>query len=343
MPTRRTTRDDVAKLAGVSVAVVSYVVNDGPRPVAASTRSRVLQAIDELDYRPNAAARALRLARTSTLGLLIPDISNAFFSEFAKHVQDSAHEAGYALFLGNTDLDPERETAQIRSLLRHEVDGLIVFGIRDPTALQELVSSDTPIVSMDLQLSHANVPTVTSDDYGAARTAAQHLVDHGHKEVAFIGGPDHLLFSQVRRQAWADVVGPLVTSERLNRLAEHPEFSRDGGYSAAVALLESPASRPSAMLASSDIQAIGVLRASRVLGISVPGDLAIVSIDGTMEAKYSSPSITVVQLSIRLMAEYAVSKVIGQSDDLDVHTILPHRLIVRESCGCKQVHHELDR
>jgi LacI family transcriptional regulator len=332
----RATRDDVAKKAGVSTAVVSYVVNNGPRPVASATRDRVLAAMAELEYRPNASARALKLARTGVLGLVVPDISNPFFSEFAKHVQDIAHEQGYAVIVGNTNLDPEREQAQLTSILDREVDGLIVFGIRDATLLSTLVTTRVPVVSMDWQLQDGTVPTVVADDYGAALAAVQHLVGHGHTDIGYIGGPDDLRISHVREQGWADVVGPLVSSDRLLELRTFAEFSRRGGHAAGLTLLSGAPRRPTALFVSSDIQAIGVLHACYILGLDVPGDLAVVSFDGTEDSEFSSPPMTTVQLPLELMAGHAVRKLLESSPGLDLHSTIPHRLIVRDSCGCER-------
>lgn len=333
---RRATQDDVARLAKVSTAVVSYVVNHGPRPVADATRERVLRAIHDLDYRPNAAARALKLARTDVLGLIVPDISNPFFSEFAKHVQGFAARDGFALMIGSTDLDPDREAAQFGSVLEREVDGLIVFGIRDVSTLSAVVASGIPLVSMDWQLQDAAVPTIVADDYGAAKAGVDHLLGHGHTEIAYIGGPSDLLVSNARRAAWVDLIGPTLPAARLHQLETSADFSRRGGYLAARELLDGFTERPSALFVSSDIQAIGALRACRELDVAIPTELAVVSFDGTLDSEYSAPPLTVVQLPLALMAERAVKKVLDPEEaGLDLHSTVPHRIIIRESCGCE--------
>jgi len=331
----RATRDDVAKLAGVSTAVVSYVVNAGPRPVAPSTRDRVLDAIRQLDYRPNASARALSLARSGILGLLVPDISNPFFSEFAKHVQEVSFRKGYSLTIGDTDLDVEREAAQVESILQREIDGLIVFGIRDPGTLGKLLSSGVPLVSMDWQLQDAAVPTVVADDYGAARIAVEHLVSHGYADIGYVGGPQDLRVFHTRQQAWSDVVAPLVSAQRLSELHWHASSSRRGGYEAGSAVFANSAvSRPRALFVSSDNQAIGLLRAAREFGVSVPDQLAIASFDGTEDSEYSAPPLTAVRLPLQLMAKQAVRKLLAPGESPNIHSTVPHTLIVRQSCGC---------
>ncbi|GAA1846422.1 LacI family DNA-binding transcriptional regulator [Agromyces salentinus] len=331
---RRTTRDDVARRAGVSTAVISYVLNDGPRPVAESTRQRVLQAIDELGYRPSAAARALKLARSGVIGLVVPDISNSFFAEFAKHLQDAAHDAGYAVMLGTTG-DREQEADQVQSLLRQDLDGLVVFGIEDPTLLETLLSMDTTLVSMDWQLQDGTVATIVADDYGATRAAIEHLRDaHGHVRIGFIGGPETSIGANARKQAWNDVSGPQLDAEEHRVLQATAPFTRDGGYQAARHLVAT--TQATALFAASDIQAIGALRALRDLRIAVPGRIAMMSFDGTLEAQYSSPSLSVVAVPIQAMAQLALRRVLSDTSTGDLHAIFPHELKLRESCGCER-------
>ncbi len=329
----RATQDDVARRAGVSTAVVSYVVNGGPRPVAPSTRDRVRRAMDDLGYRPNASARALKLARTGVLGLLVPDIGNPFFSQFAKHVQEVAHAQGHALILGDTGLEPDREAAQLSSILERGVDGVIVFGIRDPSVVRTLTSSGVAMVSMDWQLKAGGVPTVVADDYGAAVVAVEHLVGHGHREIGYVGGPDDLEISHIRQQAWVNVVEPLVGPARLAELQRFAPFTRRGGYSATTALLGDRETRPSALFVSSDVQAIGALHACDELDLGVPDDVAVVSFDGTEDSEFSSPPMTAVQLPLELMAERAVATLLGERGST-IHSTVPHRLVIRRSCGC---------
>jgi len=199
----RARREDVARLAGVSDAVVSYVLNGGPRPVAEATRARVLAAVAELRYRPNASARALRLARTNVLGLLIADITNPYFSEFALRVQDRAYARGYGLMIANNGEDGDKATGELRNMLGGEVDGIAVYGVRTPEILKTIVSAGMKVVLLDWHLTDPNVPSVSIDDYGATRQGVEHLVWHGHREVGMIAGRDDL---SRRQQAWSDTM-----------------------------------------------------------------------------------------------------------------------------------------
>ena len=330
----RPTRNDVAKLSGVSTAVVSYVLNDGPRPVAPATRSRVLEAMKELNYRPNAAARALTLQRTNVLGLLVPDISNPFFAEFGQVVQEAAFSRGYALLLGDTRSDPARERAQIQSIIERQVDGLIIFGVQDLELVEVIIDEQVSLVSMDWQLNEKPIPTVMVDDYRASREAVAHLLAHGHRDVDFIGGPQDLLVSRDRYRGWRDELIEHAPDADIDRLAYNSPYTREGGASIAERIISSE-SRPTSLFVASDVQAVGVLHALCEADVKVPEDLAIVSFDGTRESEFSNPPLTSVKLPMQQMADLAIEKVLGEEAALvQTHSIVEHSLLLRRSCGC---------
>jgi LacI family transcriptional regulator len=330
----RATRNDVARLAGVSTAVVSYVLNNGPRPVAAATRERVLAAMRELNYRPNAAARALTLQKTNVLGLLVPDVSNPFFAEFGRTVHNQAFARGYALIVGDTGSDPERESSQIHSMLEREVDGLLIFGIQDVGLVELLTGSDVPLVSMDWQLVDQPVATVMVDDYRASRDAVAHLASHGHTRIGYIGGPEHLLVSRDRYRGWNDEMRARFPDLDLTGLAYSSLHTREGGYEVARRIL-AEGDRPTALFIGADIQAVGALRACHEAGVQVPQELAIISFDGTKESEYSNPPLSSVKLPIDEMAARALDKVLAvEGAGVDVHSVVQHTLLLRESCGC---------
>ncbi|MFD2795222.1 LacI family DNA-binding transcriptional regulator [Promicromonospora vindobonensis] len=326
----RANRDDVARLAGVSTAVVSYVINNGPRPVAQATRERVLAAMDELSYRPNASARALKLARTSVIGLLMSDITNPFFSEFAMFLQGQAHARGYGLMIANTRQENAEETAELQSMLARGVDGIAVYGARRPETLSAIVRSGVRAVSMDWHLTASDVPSIGIDDYGATTQAVEHLLGHGHSEVAFIAGTDDLT---LRVRAWSDTMRTRCTPERLAQLRVTGDFTREGGYDAATTLLELP-DPPRAIFVSTDVQAFGALAAVRDLGLSVPADVAIVSFDGTNASAFTSPPLTAIRIPQDRIAQLCIEKLTSVPSAEPMHSTFPHELVIRESCGC---------
>ncbi|WP_053204195.1 LacI family DNA-binding transcriptional regulator [Jiangella muralis] len=328
---RAPTRTDVARLAGVSTAVVSYVTNDGPRPVAAATREKVLAAMRELDYRPNAVARALRLQRAQAVGLVVPDVSNTYFGALARELSNQAFTAGYALLLGDSDDDPDRERAQIESLVSHQIDGLIIVSL-DPDSMADV--NGTPTVYLN-QRSQPGQLSVIVDNEGGARLAVTHLVEHGLRRIAHLGGREGAPGADERRAGWAATLSAagLPAEPDLLRTAE---YSRVAGHEAAIDLL-TRAPRPDAVFVASDVQALGLLAAARELGISVPHDLAVVSFDGTDDAVFSDPPLTAVEQPVPAIADAALRAVLGRATPAAAG-LVPVRLVVRASCGCPPGH-----
>jgi LacI family transcriptional regulator, galactose operon repressor len=315
------TRNDVARYAGVSTAVVSYVVNAGPRPVAPETRERVLEAIRVLGYRPNATARALRMGTTRTLGLITPDGGNPLFAELAKAIDKEASARGYVVLQTSTDGDPVTEQAKIAELLIRQVSGLLLVGPTDDPDLSEV---SIPVVAINRLLSE--VTSVRPQYREGARAGVEHLIAHGHRVVGLVvGGPPN----GERELGWQDALhqagladGPIARAQ----------FSRQGGYSAARELLTAT-NRPTAIFASSDLQAVGVLRAIHEAGLHIPDDIAVLAFDGTPETEYTWPPLTVVRQPLEQMAHDAVTRLIDGQTTIEAITY-PTTLIPRTSCGC---------
>lgn len=325
--TRPATRSDVARAAGVSTAVVSYVVNNGPRPVAEATRARVLDAMKELEYTPNAVARALRLRRAQAVGLVVPDVSNTYFGALARELSNRAFEAGFALLLGDSDNDIERERAQVDSLVSHQIDGLIIVSL---DAGSEGEVGGTPTVYLD-QRDQPSQRTVVVDNLGGARIGVEHLIGHGHRRIALLGGMEGSPGADARFHGWQAALedAGLPHGEDLVRRSE---FNRAGGYEAAIALLSQP-ERPDAVFVASDVQALGLLAAARRLRVSVPDELAVVSFDGTDDARYSDPPLTAVEQPIGEIAATALRAILAPAEP-PLHETVQARLVVRRSCGC---------
>ncbi|TDO62558.1 LacI family transcriptional regulator [Kribbella sp. VKM Ac-2571] len=319
MPKDPVTRNDVAEYAGVSTAVVSYVVNEGPRKVAPETRQRVLDAIRALGYRPNATARALRMGTTRTFGLITPDGGNPLFAELAKAIDREAAARGYVVLQTSADGDPVTERAKIAELLTRQVSGLVLVA---PTADPSLDDVEVPVIAINRVL-----PTVSSVRPAyreGARAGVDHLISHGHRVIGLvIGGAGH----PERELGWRDALAAAGLQEGP---IARTTFSRDGGYRAAQTLL---AAEPTAIFASSDLQAIGVLRALHEAGVRVPEDVAVVAFDGTPETEYTWPPLTVVRQPVELVAREAVRRLIDGEDAMEALTV-PTELILRRSCGC---------
>jgi LacI family transcriptional regulator len=330
------TRDDVARRAGTSTAVVSYVLNNGPRPVAAETRQRVLAAVEELGYRPNAIARALRARRSMAFGLVVSDISNPLIGELARSIELAAYDAGYTVLLGNTMVDHDKERAYIRHFTDRQVDGLLLVpvGLDRPT-VNELNAGPIPVVALDRPIPRLRGTTILADNAGGARVATAHLQEHGHRRIACLAGPPALPPAAARLEGWSQAMAEAGLRGRFVRAS----VGRRQGYEAALELLSSPP-RPTAVFATTDEQAIGVLRAAADLRLRVPDDVAVAGFDGTAQGAYCVPGLTTVRQPIPEMAKRAVDSLLQRIKGGPTRTrteALPVELVRRGSCGCPDV------
>ncbi|MFF1821065.1 LacI family DNA-binding transcriptional regulator [Kribbella sp. NPDC058245] len=322
----RVTQADVARAAGTSMAVVSYVVNRGPRPVAEETRQRVLAAIEQTGYRPDGVARALVGGSTMTLGLIVPDIANEFFAELAGAVEHAARAAKRTVLLANSDGDVQTELGLLETFLQRRIDGVVIISKAPITAARMLEQAETRRVF--LGAAPAGESSIGVDNFGGAVAATIHLVGHGFERIAMIGGPAGDEVAEARRAGWQHAITSLGAVDDLAFV--HQPFTFDGGYVGARQLL---GARPQAVFAASDRQAIGLLRAAADEGLSVPDDLAVITFDGSAASAYAVPSLTTVQQPIAEMAALAVQQLI-EPDPQPLNAVLEVGLVVRRSCGC---------
>lgn len=323
------TRADVARYAGVSTAVVSYVINNGPRPVAAPTAERVRQAIDVLGYRPNGSARALRRGVSDTIGLVTPHLDNLFFAELSQEIEQVAARAGQAVLLGNSLGDLRYQRRLIEDMLSRQIDGLLVRASSSHDDPLAGIRIDVPCVLLDTMSPLRGRRSVSSDLKGGADQLVDHLiVVHGLTRIALVVGRDHPGRVDPRELGWRD-------AQRRHGLPEGPiaraAFSRTGGYEAMRDLLTDPRP-PQAVFASSDPQATGVLRALREAGLRTPADTAVVSFDGTSESAFIYPALTVARQPIAEIAQRAWSLL--EEPTAEAFERLPTELVIRQSCGC---------
>ncbi|MCY0939807.1 LacI family DNA-binding transcriptional regulator [Streptomyces antarcticus] len=344
------TRQDVARLAGTSPSVVSYVLNNGPRSVAPATRERVLAAVKELQYRPNAVARSLRMSHTMTLGLVVPDAANPFFAELARALEDHAWAAGYTLLVGNTVDDPGREAGYIRTFVDRQVDGLVLIPSQgDRPWRAELARSGVPSIVFDRELTGVAASHVVVDNTLGARLATEHLLAHGRRRVGCIAGPLGIHPTVDRVVGWRTALegaglkagtgsGGSTGWEACPDAAPllHGQFGRLDGYRSGRALLSRDRS-VDALFVTSDEQAFGVLRAATELGIRVPEDLALVSFDGIAAGAYTCPALSTMRQPFEELARTAVQRLLGRMKEPDLpptRDVLPVTLLARGSCGC---------
>lgn len=326
------TRADVARYAGVSDAVVSWVVNGGPKSVSEATAARVRNAIDVLGYRPNSTARALALGTTKTLGLVVPDSTNPFYAEYTVAIQRAAAALGYALLTISSGLDPAVELRGMLELCDRQIDGLLLARGTGTADLSQLTRRGvrTPVVLIDSATPYPGYTTIGPDDINGIDAVVDHLLRvHRHPSVSMIIGDTVDASTDGRETGWLQAH---ARNRRTPGTLEPAPFTRTGGYHAALQLLQRP-DPPSAIVTGSDLQAVGVLRAARELSLRVPNDLALASFDGTEEALFTGPALTTSRQPVDAMAEAAVAAVLSSQTAIG-HQVFPTDLIISDSCGC---------
>lgn len=331
---RRTpaTRADVARLAGVSTAVVSYVVNNGPRPVAAATAERVREAMDLLGYRPNASARALRRGTTETLGLIVADSLNPYFAEYTAELVKVAAGLGKRILIADTNQDSRAEEEIVDELVSRQIDGLLFassFARLERSRAFRL--ADIPTVLIDCPGPLPGRRTVGSDAAGAAEMLVGHLIDHGRRRIGMIVGDGGFGDPDPREQGWRRALRAASLAD--GALVRVP-FTREGGYAGGAALLvEDPGL--DAVFASNDLQAIGLVRALHERGLRIPEDVAVVSFDGTRESEFCWPPLTVARQPLEGLAAAAIGLLDAPDRARGTHVQLTTELVRRSSCGCE--------
>lgn len=329
-PARRITRADVARAAGTSVAVVSYVINNGPRPVAEATRQRVLAAIAQTGYQPNDVARALASGSTQTYGLVVPDISNPFFAKMARALQQEAFKFGRALLLADAGDDRQREYELITNLLRRQVDGLLYTSVDRHPWFDVIRAAGTPCVMIDTIDPAAGISAIRVDERGAASQATRHLIEHGYRDIGIFIGPLTMLNAQDRLNGWRDALLAAGITPREEWIFEVP-YTRTGGYQATRQLLAGP--RPRAVFTSNEQQALGCLAALAQHDLRAPDDVALICFNGTPQSEFSVPPLSAVEQPIHAMAQQAIAILAAGAKEPVLHEFA-FQLHIRRSCGC---------
>lgn len=326
---------EIASKAAVSTATVSRVLNGNPR-VSEGNRRRVLDVVKELNYVPSGIARSMTHGRTSILGLILPDITNPFFPELARGVEDAAHTRNYNVVLCNTDGDPDSEVRYMRMLREHRADGVILIPSR--TIDPEMVSrnmGDIPVIWCDRVPEQGLATGVTTDNYHGAVLATEHLLQLGHRKLGMISGPQ-VPASEARERGFLEtcrrygvITGPAWMADG--------DFRYESGYDGMLKIFAAGRTRPSAVFCCNDLMAIGAMDAAINQGIGVPDELSIVGYDNIFFTKFSRPPLTTVNQPTYLLGVTAVEML---NEQVGIHAnherqgriqVLKPGLVVRNS------------
>ena len=322
----------VAARAGVSFTTVSHVLN-GTRRVSDAARERVQQAIAEMGYAPSAVARALRTSETCILGVLVPNITNPFFAELTRGIEDCCRRTDYSVFLCNSDDDPERQARYLQTLLERRVDGLLLAAAagESPDLVRRLASAGVPAVVVDRNVPGLGADWVRVDHQAGARMAVEHLLALGHRAIACLSGPSEFEVSRQRVAGWREAMAGAGIETSPDWLLEG-DFSAPAGHELARRLLARGVI--TAIFASNDLLAIGALRAAAELGVAVPQSLSVIGFDGIDLGAYAFPALTSVGHPIRKMGEVAAALLIeriAQKPAEAREVVLAPQLLMRES------------
>lgn len=322
---------DVAREANVSMATVSRVVN-GNQNVKPATRKKVLKVIEELGYRPNAVARGLASKKTTTVGVIIPDISNSMYAELARGIEDIATMYRYNIILSNSDQNQQKELQLLETMLGKQVDGIVFMSdVISSDLLHELERSPTPIVLAGSIDESNSVASVNIDYYEAAYEAVKKLIDNGHKRIAFISGP---LTSKVNKDYKLKAYQTALKDAKLD-YDEKLIIECDNSYDEAIEAVETlKESDPTAYFVSNDEMSIGVIHAVEANGKKIPDDVEIISYENSKLARMARPMLTSIALplydigavSMRLLTKYMNKEEIEEKQ-----VILPYRIEERQS------------
>jgi len=322
---------DVAELAGVSTATVSHVINK-TRFVGENTKRKVLEAIESTGYTPNAYARNLASGSSRTLGLIISDITNPFFPDLIKSIQERALEPGYEVIIANTDYDSEHDAPCVQRLLELRVSGIMVMTTeKNDAAAKRLHQSAVPTVFLDIGKVGPQVSNIRVDYAGGIRQAVEHLLHLGHRRIAFIGGPAHLMSAELRHRAFAKVMGQNESFEGAKGIFCEGDFKLESGQRAVKKLLASD-QRPTAILAANDMMAVGALRELKRNGLRVPEDVSLIGCDDIWLASLTEPPLTTIAIPRVEIGRAAVEAVLlgnatRRGREIDIFT----SLVIRDS------------
>jgi LacI family transcriptional regulator len=280
---------DVARTAGVSVSTVSRVINNSGY-VGTDTRKKVLEAMEHLGFRPSNVARGLVSGKTYTIGLIIPDISNPFFPDIARGVEDEAIENHYNVILCNSDWKVERERMYLSLLQQKWCEGVILVGSRsEETDLMETLR-DIPFVSIDREMTTAH--SVWVDNVIGAYTATKHLYEAGYRRVVHISGPSNARSAMARLEGYTRAVKEFGLHDPE---VIESDYRTKGGFDAMTNILATrEPDRPDAVFAGNDLMAIGVLQACEKFGLLVGEEIGVIGFDGIAASGYTSPSLSTV-------------------------------------------------
>ena len=328
---KRVTIKDVAELAGVSRQTVSRAINDKGE-ISPATKERVMDAVEQLGYRPNRLAQGMVTQRTRTVGLVVPDITNPFFPEVARGVQDLARLNEYNVVLCNTDSGPEEEIKTLESLMAQGVDGIITFGNMEEVELQRFADKFRPLILINRSIQHPNINLLLVDNARGAQLAVDHFANQQHRHIGMLTNTTTSHSNMRRVQSFQQAIANYQLPFDERYIVEAPA-NLEGGYQATRQLFDI-IPEITAVFTYNDLMGIGALRACRDMGKQVPDECAIIGFDDIQLAAMVTPSLSTIHVDKYNIGQTAMERLLEMLEKPD--TIFPPinlnvELILRES------------
>ncbi|WP_245590494.1 LacI family DNA-binding transcriptional regulator [Aneurinibacillus terranovensis] len=323
--------EDVAKLANVSTATVSRVLSNN-KNVSHKTREKVLEIINQLEYKPNKLASNFRKKTSETVAVILPDIENPFFAEIIKGCRDEALKNGFHLLLCDTSNSVEQEKEFTELVKERFVDGIILATARMPKGEIYNLSQEIPVVLACEYVESYEIPTVSIDNVTAAREATEYLLDQGHKRIGIITGPLEVIVSRDRVKGYRQAL-LLRDIPVQDFFIQEGDFSVKSGYDIMMKFLASE-QKPTAIFASSDAMALGALKACKNKGLRVPDDISIIGFDDIPLCTLVEPELTTIsqpKYEMGCQAMKMLLNIIDKNDLQQKQIVLPHKLIIRQT------------
>ncbi len=324
---------EVAREARVSTATVSHVINN-TRYVSEEVRARVMLAIEQCRYYPNAHARSLASGRSKVIGLVISDIANPFFPELVKAIEEAAFERGYDIFLSNTNYDPERTSHYVQRFIERKVAGVAVMTSEMKKELiDELSHRKVPVVFLDVGEAGMQMSNLRVDYEEGIEQAILHLVALGHRRIAYISGKVDIRSSRRRLEAFQKTMRQLFPD--VPELIFYGNFKIEGGQRAANEILATGVDNlPTAVIAANDLTAIGAISQFESAGLNVPRDISVVGFDDIDFAALTRPALTTISLPRNELGRRAVEmliRILENPEERGVEIRIPTNLVIRQS------------
>ncbi|MBD0863648.1 LacI family DNA-binding transcriptional regulator [Gordonia sp. zg691] len=328
---KRPTIKDVAEHARVSVSTVSYVLNDSG-PVAPERRNRVLDAVRVLEYSPNDSARNLKRRSASRIGMVVPELTNQFFAMVTEGVQRAASARDVLVVLVIPEVSAKSEEEQAKLLRSQRIDGVVYLsGTGSMPAASYEIARSGPVVLVDEQIPGIDLPAVVCDSRKGAREVATHVLDHGHRQVAVIGGPSALWTAQQRLAGYREAFARAGLDPDAVPVY-YGDYRQESGFEAAKKALESTP-RPTALICANDLMAVGAMEYCREVGLDMPADVSIVGFDDLALSRLLTPRLTSVRQPAHDMGFRAASVLFDmiENNTPDPLSVLETSLQVRSS------------